>query len=343
MSSLDNFIYIEGGCHLPSGKFLRNRMMTVDMITDFKQEFNNKGIYLTAYWYDNIDVTEANLYGNFYMDFDKEDDFEQARADAINAVHYLSKHPAGPLIPSGFIRAFFSGKKGIHIVIPAIVFNIEPDKHLNEYYKFMAEKVKAWTHNDTLDFKVYDRRRLFRVPNSIHQATNLYKIPLTMDELKTCTYEEILDKAQAPASPTWDKAHEIPRAHSMLYLPSIESWKQRFEKKFNRDRTNQCTLDYEPPCIKELLDVGPIRGQRNNTAAVLVSYFKKRGYSEQEVWDKITEWNQDSLKASELKVIMDSVYQGEYEYGCSTLEKLATCQSTCKLHPSNRGSRKNEY
>jgi hypothetical protein len=306
-------------------------MMVANQIDAFRTEFGNKGIYLSAYWYDNEDVKEANLYGNFYLDFDDENDFERARQDAKDAVHYLTFR-AFSNIPERFIRVFFSGKKGIHVVIPAIVFGVEPDKHLNEYYKAMANKINLHTKNDTLDFKVYDRRRLFRVPNSIHQSTGYYKVPLTIDELKTATYEEIIIKAQAPAMPTWEAAHEVTRARAE-YLDAIEKWKIRFDKRFNSDRKGDATpLDFIPACIKELVEAGPQKGKRNNTAAALVSFFKRQGYSEQEVWDHIVEWNKGSMTEQELKTCMRSVYNGEYQYGCSTLEKLATCvEHECKL------------
>lgn len=334
MSSLDDFKYIEGGCSLPSGGFMRNRMMTADKINDFRKEFKNTGLYLSAYWYNNEDVKEAELYGHFYLDFDDEDDFEKARRDACDAVHYLW-FKSFFNIPQRFIRAFFSGKKGIHIVVPAIVFDAQPAKNLNEYYRALAEKISKQIKNGTLDFKVYDRRRLFRVPNSIHQSTGLYKVPLSIDELKTATYEEILEKAKAPQPSTWEEAHQIDKASSE-YLRVVDDWKNRFDKKFSKDRTDR-VMDFDPPCVVQLLEEGPQRGNRNNTAAALVSHFKSRGDSEQEAWDKIVAWNQGSLDDRELKTVMKSVYSGGYRYGCSTLEKLATCDASCPIKTKGRG------
>lgn len=334
MSSLDDFKYIEGGCHLPNGGFMRNRMMTADRINDFRKEFKNTGLYLSAYWYNNEDVKEAELYGHFYLDFDDEENFEKARRDACDAVAYL-KWQSSFNIPERFIRAFFSGKKGVHLVIPAIVFDAQPAKNLNEYYRALAEKIAGRITYGTLDFKVYDRRRLFRMPNSIHQKTGLFKVPLSIDELRTATYDEILEKAKTPQSSTWDEAHEITRARAE-YGVVVEDWKNRFDKKFNKDRVGK-TMDFDPPCVKQLLEEGPQRGNRNNTAAALVSHFKSRGDSEQEAWDKIVEWNSGSLDDRELKTVMKSVYSGGYRYGCSTLEKLASCDPSCPIKTKGRG------
>jgi hypothetical protein len=305
-------------------------MMVAGDISAFKKEFGNKGIYLSAYWYDSTDVKTANLYGHFYLDFDSEADFEKARNDALDAVHYLTR-PFFCNIPMALIRIFFSGQKGIHLVIPAVVFGVEPSPNLNHHYKSMAERIGMNIKNGTLDFKVYDRRRLFRVTNSIHQKTGLHKIPLSVEELRTLPFEDIKEKAKQPVAPKWTQAYEVTRARSM-YLDCIEQWKLRYEKKFSRDRTATKVLDFTPSCVQELIDAGPQKGQRNNTAAALVSFQKRKGLSEQEVWDFLIQWNRESMNERELRNVMQSVYQGDYEYGCSTLENLATCEgSSCKL------------
>lgn len=335
MSSLDTnelarFRFIEGGCHLSEDRFTRNHMMGANQIPAFKERFNNTGIYLSAYWYESEQVDTSSLYGHFYLDFDSEEDFEKARRDACDAVHYLTR-PFLHNIPERFIRAFFSGQKGIHLVIPAEVFGVQPSMELNHYYKRMAEKIGENIKNGTIDYKVYDRRRLFRVVNSVHHKTGLYKIPLSIEELKTATYDEIIELAKTPRSPSWAQGHEIVKARK-FFEECIEEWKRRYEKSFNRDRKEAKPLDFIPACIQELIDAGPQKGKRNNTAAALVSFWKRQGDSEQETWDNLVNWNNGSMSESELKNVTQSVYRRDYEYGCSTLEELATCvEHECPL------------
>lgn len=324
MLSLERFKYVEGGRNLPNNKFTRNEMMEIKDIPKYRLKNGNKGIYLSAYLYDDMNVNEANLYGNFYLDFDSEDDFEIARRDALNAIWYLEqKHRYN--IPKDFMRIFFSGKKGLHIVIPAQIFGVEPDKNLNEYYKLMAQDIASVIESDTIDQRIYDRRRLFRIQNSVHASTGLYKVPLTYFELSRFTYDEIKEKAKSPIEIKYPKSEILDKANRE-YRRHIERWNNRYKEKFDKKKNFESKpLDFTPACIQELIQNGPVKGKRNNTAAALTSFWKKQGGSEQEVWDRLVKWNGGSITESELKNTMTSVYKNNYEYGCSTLETLATC------------------
>lgn len=323
---------MEGGRNLPGGKFTRNEMLTIDQVQEYRKRNFNTGIYLSAYIYDNTDVKEANLYADFYLDFDAEDDFEKARQDALSSITYL-KQKFTYNIPEGMIRIYFSGKKGIHLVVPAVVFGVQPDKRLNEYYKQMATSISEETKNGTLDLKIYDRRRLFRLANSKHADTGLYKIPLTYFELVMLSADEIKELAEMPRAIDYTKAYEITRARAE-YHTNIEKWANRFGHKFdNTKKFESKPLTFTPACIQELIDAGPTKGQRNNTAAALTSFWKKQGCTEQRVWEYLVRWNNESIAEWELKNTMESVYNNDYEYGCSTLEGLATCvQEKCPLY-----------
>lgn len=321
---LSNFIHVEGGRNLPNGGFTRNEFMTIHDVQEYRKKNNNTGIYLTAYIYDSTDVKEANLYADFYLDFDAEDDFELARQDAIASITYL-KQKFTYNIPESLIRIYFSGKKGIHLVVPAVVLGVQPDKHLNEYYKTIASSIKEETVNGTLDLKIYDRRRLFRLANSRHGDTGAYKIPLTYFELVMLSVEEIKELAQMPRAIQYEAPYEITRAKQEYYT-NIEKWSNRYGMKFdNTKKYESKPLTFTPACIQELIDAGPQKGQRNNTAAALTSFWKKQGCSEQRTWEYLVRWNNSSIEEWELKNTMQSVYNNSYEYGCSTLESLATC------------------
>ena len=47
-------------------------MLTIDQVTEYRKRNLNTGLYLSAYLYDSTDVKEANLYADFYLDFDSE-------------------------------------------------------------------------------------------------------------------------------------------------------------------------------------------------------------------------------------------------------------------------------
>lgn len=320
---LDKFVYIEGGRNLPQGKFTRNEMMKVSDVKDWRNKNGNTGLYLTAYMYDQEDQYESELFGDFYLDFDSEDDFELARQDALRAVWYLSNKYTYA-IPHNMLRIYFSGKKGLHIVVPAEIMGITGDKNLNEYYKVMAQKISEQLKHDTLDKKIYDRRRLFRAPNSRHHNTLLFKIPITYYELVHHSLDQIKELAKLPRRVEYETPYEISRAKTE-FLHHIVEWTNRFGQKFSDKKFDSKPLDFVPSCIQHLIDSGPMQGQRNETAAALTSFWKKQGFTEQGIWELLVKWNNESIEEWELKNTMQSILRRSYEYGCSRLEVISIC------------------
>lgn len=324
---LSKMIYIEGGHEIPS--FNRNDFLTLDQVNAYRQHHQNKGLYLTAYLYNDYEnLEESLLYGDFYLDFDSEEDIQLAQKDAVVSIWYM-KQKFKYDIPDTMFRIYFSGSKGFHVVVPASILHVRPDVRLNEYYKLMAKDISQQTPHGTIDTKIYDRRRLFRMINSMHPKTGLYKVPLSYHELCTLTVDEIKEKAKAPYTLDYEQPHYIPRA-AQEYESYISKFKTQYEKMFDNHRRNQDrVLNITPHCVQELIDQGPSKGNRNQTAAVLTSFFSKRGMSEQEIWDNLMEWYNkgpsNDFKPSEIKRTMESILKKGAEYGCSTLSSISTC------------------
>jgi hypothetical protein len=336
---INQFIHVEGGRHLPGDKFVRNEMMTILDVADFRKKNKNLGLYLSAYIYAKADPKEGPMYADFYLDFDDEGDFEKVRKDAIYAIWYMEQNFKYS-IPKELIRIYYSGKKGVHLVVPATIFGIEPHINLNEYYKIMAKDFAEHSPYDTIDLKIYDRRRLFRMVNSQHQDTLLYKVPITYTELVTKSVEEIREIASQPRVLNYPKAYPIAKA-KQEFQNHVDAWGSRFGKQFdNRKRFKEKPLDFVPHCIQELINQGPQKGKRNETGCVLAAFWRKQGCTEQEAWDLLAKWNNGSMGEGELKQILEKMYKNEYSYGCSTLESLASCiGGECPLHRSNKKQR----
>lgn len=336
MSSLSNvdlssFRYIEGGRNLPQGKFVRNEWMDIYQIGAYRQKHKNTGIYTTAYVYDNQDPNTANLYGNFYLDFDAEDDIASAQVDAQVAIwHMRTKFTFN--LPEEAFHIYFSGSKGFHVIVKAAYFGYAPQQNLNGVFKLIAKDLAEQCPNNTLDLKIYDKRRLMRMPNSIHPKTGLFKVPLTYAQLMELTPDDIRQKATQNYRIEYPKA-ELSKTANVHFERYEKEFLTRFEKVFNnRDRHEKKALDFTPACIQSLLDEGPIKGQRNETACVLTSFFKNQGLTQEETWGKLVEWNNESISESELQTSMQSIWSRGVSYGCSTLETLSTCvQDKCPL------------
>ena len=333
---LSKFIYIEGGRNLPTGGFMRNDFMKITEVAQYRQKHNNKGLYLSAYIYDGLDPKAATLYADFYLDFDDEDNFETVRKDALFAIWYLEQKFKYN-IPKSLIRIYYSGKKGVHIVVPAVIFGYEPHANLNEYFKIMAKDVAEKAPYDSIDMQIYDRRRLFRMVNSIHQDTGLFKIPLTYNELVNFKIEDIREIAKHPRSLQYPKAYHIAGAQKE-FERHVEAWGHRFKDSFDKRKRHQSKpLDFVPYCVQELIDAGPQRGKRNDTASVLAAFWKKQGATEEEAWGFLEKWNNGSMPEREIREILKKMYSNSYEYGCSKLESLATCVGDkCPLYKKEK-------
>ncbi|MEK1828903.1 hypothetical protein AAAC51_07080 [Priestia megaterium] len=235
--------YVEFGRNKPlaNGKnlFIRNEYKEVNWL-NYKQTCNKYindytengwGLYMTAFQYSTPDPYEAEIRGDFFLDFDDEDNIRNAQEDALHIIQHLIHSPKYK-IPSNMIKVFFSGKKGIHVTIPYQCFGVEWHPHLDKIYKIMAEELKPFTPNHTLDMQVYERRRLFRLQGSKHPATGSYKVPMELKHLLVLTEKDIQQLSQRPSYGSWIK-YERPRVitQAAQYFKEVEG---KFAQRFKR-------------------------------------------------------------------------------------------------------------
>lgn len=121
-----------------------------------------------------------------FFDFDDKLCPENARKDAIETANRLLA--AG--IPEDAIKPFFTGSKGYNIEVVLDQY-ITPDK-FGAIVDLIAKDLV------TFDTVVREANRIVRVPNTKHQITGLYKIPLTAEELITLTTDQIKEMAKKP-------------------------------------------------------------------------------------------------------------------------------------------------
>ena len=334
--------YVEFGRNKP-GKddsmiFKRNEYKEVNWQTigpamaEYIQKYTSEGwgLYTTAFQYNEPDPYNADLRGDFYLDFDDEDDIRKAQEDALRIFQHLTISPRYK-IPSNMIRVYFSGKKGIHLIVPRQCFGVEWHPHLDKLYRIMAEELMPYAPHQTLDMKVYERRRLFRIPGSRHASTGSYKVPMELKTLLTGSEQSIQTLSKNPAYGSWIQYAEprlITEAHR--YFKEVEvKFAQRFSKRFSNNGEEQ-TIDFDPPCYAEMIEEGPVKGSRNHVASILVAFWRQRGISEQDAWDMLVDWNNGSMSERELQTLFRSNFKGRYVYGCNTIKQHASCPATCR-------------
>ena len=311
--------------------------MKVDQISDFVQKYNNTGIYLTAYRYKSEDQ-KGELYADYlYHDFDDKRLLDAGISEEIwtglvlDIKHAVTVYEVFYGIPSRYIHFYFSGKKGISMLIPAEVLGYGPHEHLNMIFREIIAEIGHFLPNKTLDYRIYDRIRLWRVDNSIHEKSGLYKIPLSYQELTTLSIGEIIKLAKTQRCMCWEiPAYPIPKA-----LKKIKDRIKNFKVRLSGDKPNK-VIDFVPPCIEHLLTNETIAGSRNNTAAALANFFCQHGISEDEALSKMGEWNSmycvPHLGTHELHNTTRSAYRSGKTWGCASLRELSQCdQAKCRF------------
>ncbi len=133
-----------------------------------------------------------------YFDLDHAEDPSVSQKDAVKLVEFFTKEMD---IRESDMWIYFSGSKGFHILISSDALGIEPRNDLHKIFKHMAGYLVHRLGLTSLDLVVYTEKRMIRLPNSMHQKTNLFKTEISVDELNKLTLEEIKDLAKSPRHP----------------------------------------------------------------------------------------------------------------------------------------------
>jgi hypothetical protein len=116
-----------------------------------------------------------------FLPFDFDDGRDPAKAVA-EAAHFVRHWEKEWKISPEALRIYWSGMKGISIEVPGILFGgFEPCTEIAGYLRALAAMMAP--NAETLDTKIYEKMRLWRVPNTKHGGSGLYKVRLTAKEL----------------------------------------------------------------------------------------------------------------------------------------------------------------
>lgn len=152
-------------------------LFSVDDIAGFRVENNNTGLYTSIWYYNSDNLDEAVRLGPLYFDLDSADE-DLSYQECLKLYGYLIKY-----IPKESLLVYFTGKKGFHIECEPIALGINPSNNLPNIFRFIAGNIKEKLSLTSLDFSVYDSRRMWRLEGSQHQSTGLYKNLLSEEQL----------------------------------------------------------------------------------------------------------------------------------------------------------------
>jgi len=275
-----------------------------------------------------------------YFDLDHAEDPSVSLADARKLVHFFLNELD---VQESDMQIYFSGSKGFHILISYSVFGIQPSNNLHKIFKHIAGYLIHRLELTSLDMVVYTSARMLRLPNSVHQKTNLHKIELSKTELDTMTIEQIQELAKAPRRdlPFTDeqrkeliglreKAAEFYKDKRGEYLEVAATANARHEKE-----EYHFTKGVPPVCVQDIMNGGwKKEGDRNQATVQLACYYKDAGHSKEETLKILEEWvvkhtsanshYQKQQRIANTRSVVDAVYSkdNEYRFGCAFIRSL---------------------
>lgn len=323
-----------------NGSFRRNVFTEIDKIDEAIKKIGFNGdVYQTIYRYETKNSDESNFIAPLYFDLDIDDienNYGKIKIDLMLLVRQLCTMFS---LSEDDVEIYFSGSKGFHILINEEIFGFEGSRDLNKDLKLIALKLKAFTINKTVDTKIYDYKRLFRMVNSINQKTGLYKIPVTIEQIRVMNFEQLKEYAKEPKEiiskeyTLNEKAKE--RFHEVVEEIRADN-KRHVNIRVARDFIKKKQM---LPCVKYILQNGAAKGQRNNTMIALASALFQIENDFDEVLEVVKTWNEtkceEPLPSNEVYATVNSAYRivnSGRIYGCTAFMELDLCVKNCPIY-----------
>lgn len=231
---------------------------------------------------------EPKRFGDFVIDIDTG---EQAVKDAIRIVDHFSSVYG---IDSEQWKIFLSGKKGVHLELPAPILGTENgSKFLTLGYKRLAKDIEGELQSK-LDTSMYNigTGKPYRQPN-VMRETGTCKRQVTYDDLYEIIDEETYRFACSEPGPTWEPANT---ERNILLSDKVAAYLTDAEKEQDAIRNAPRLTDEEidqlaihrPPCISILANLTfseHVKASFNDVAMQLTAYAVTVGATEQEFLD----------------------------------------------------------
>jgi len=217
-------------------------------------------------------------------------------------------------------RFYFSGAKGFHVMIPSGIFKAEPQHDIHKRFRKVALELAKGINIDTA---IYDKTRIFRLANTIHGKSGLYKIELYPFESMSLSIDEIKERAKEPVEKL-DIETEYDISDELTEL---------YQEDLNKPKENGKTTVKTKICMSKLMK-GVGEGERDNVGVRVASHLRQSGLTPKMMFVALDEWNQTNnppLSDDELSRIFDQGLQ-DYEFGCHDYILKENCDPNCLFY-----------
>jgi KaiC/GvpD/RAD55 family RecA-like ATPase len=246
---------------------------------------------------------------------------------------------------------YFSGGKGFHV-------------YLNTEYTFTPKELKAFVINltdsvpfiheagFTLDPQVYNTNRIFRLPNTKHEKSGLYKIQVVEKDLVNLDIDNIAEYAKEPQA-TYPFEEAIPAQDVLAQLNPLLEAIRREEEAIQRaieahKHSPVVSIDkHDKKCIRIIEEGNIPAGKSNSLLLRLCSFYQQAGLDRLQATEKLLEVGErraakyphaNPITAEKVSYeLIRPVYDnGGYTFNCrdSLLQQL--CAGSCNATKPRR-------
>jgi archaellum biogenesis ATPase FlaH len=224
-----------------------------------------------------------------FIDIDNEENVEEAHASTLELITRLIDDYG---MNQNDLMIYFSGRKGFHVGIPSWAIGItQPEVGIAERCKmFVKELTKGITN---IDDSIYNDNRIFRTVNSLNLKGNLYKIPLTFNQIT----DDFFNIKLLAKNPITDFVRPV----------SQKSINQKLNSLWNLSVTKE-VLTYSEISSTGLFSPKG-KGNRNTGSFDQAAILLKNGINRHEVWKVLllaNSQNEPPLEEAELRTIYES-------------------------------------
>lgn len=305
----------------------RGTLVPIDEQWDSVYEVGDtQAIYRSVYTYDEEAqdfIRKTGSVKNFFgtrhidevpIDIDKGQNTDEYTLKQTQAIlYYIEKELS---LKEGNYQCYFSGT-GYHISLSAENFGFVPSPDL----PFIVKQTMLEVFKDyQLDPNVYSRTAILRLPHTLNIKSQLYKIPLSRNEVMGGSYEKIQKEAQ----------------RRRLKWIGVELWgDESLSDMIQKDVPDVRSMKTvsEPsnivPCIQTIYNRGPQKGSRNHTVLRVASHMRRHGLPSDATKATLLHWNDNQLHPQVVIDKVESTYNFGYKYGCQDHILASVCSPKC--------------
>jgi len=317
----------------------RGEMVTIDDVPAMREKYGKENpMFISRFLFNKASPYTGKVLSNFFADFDDAEDPWRALVEVLDMAERFIEMG----VEEDHIKLRYTGGKGGSIDVPYQYFEAGPRDDLPQIWKGVAAWFSTNFHYKTLDTSVYERRRLWRLTNTKHKS-GLFKIPITIQDLKDNKLEGIKELAKEFRPYTWvdDRTVEATPIPKLIGLykeecKAVSSARRKWKKNLDTQYEGDGRIF---PCVELLIQNGVDADefQRNPTAFNIAVALQSLDIEEDLTLEYLEEFARNCRpefpleRYPELQHCIDSAKKHEYVTHCGTpcFESVCVKRKNC--------------